>query len=680
LPYKKDTIIKRKPGNSNLKECTKIVMKLSRLFFLSTTILLLSACDLSLAADVTPPPDQIQDPAVQVGLDAPSEPLYPLVPPDPSKGRAIYTDKCAPCHGADGFGDGPRSVGLPNPVAAIGTTAIAHESTPIQWYTIISQGNIERFMPPFQSLTERQRWDVVAYIYSLSAPPESVAEGAALFQVMCTNCHGEGGKGDGALVDTFSGPPPDFSDQEYMAGKSGTDFYKSIVGGILPDMPPFEDQLSENERWALSDYIRSLAFVQQASTAVGESMITEEGSESTQAASSTTIAAPSPVPEETLTSPENENIGTVNGVVINGSGGEVPVGMQVSLHGYDQIQQVISRTITIDKDGAFTFQDIEMPQGHVFVTSVDYAGTMYGSDVAFVNGEIDSLELPIKIYDTTTDDSALFVERLHYFFELVDEGTMRVVELHIISNPGDKTLIASSEGQPVVTFEIPPEANNLDLQDGALGERYVITTNGFGDTLPVLPGSGEYQIIFSYDLPYDSKLDFIRPSNMPVNAVVLLVPEDGIKIRGDNIEDEGIRDVDGVPFHMYNGSSLAADEELRLTISGRATGDSLVSGLESNTGLLIGVGALGLALIAAGVWLFQRNRAQIDKNEEGDESETSGKPSPDEDADTLMDAILALDDLYKEGQLPEEAYHQRRAELKERLKTILEHETTGVGE
>jgi hypothetical protein len=32
-----------------------------------------------------------------------------------------------------------------------------------------------------------------------------------------------------------------------------------------------------------------------------------------------------------------------------------------------------------------------------------------------------------------------------------------------------------------------------------------------------------------------------------------------------------------------------------------------------------------------------------------------------------MDAILALDDLYQDGQLPEEAYTRRRAELKARL-------------
>ncbi len=35
-----------------------------------------------------------------------------------------------------------------------------------------------------------------------------------------------------------------------------------------------------------------------------------------------------------------------------------------------------------------------------------------------------------------------------------------------------------------------------------------------------------------------------------------------------------------------------------------------------------------------------------------------------------MDAIIALDDLYQEGRLPEEAYQTRRAELKERLSQL----------
>ena len=38
-----------------------------------------------------------------------------------------------------------------------------------------------------------------------------------------------------------------------------------------------------------------------------------------------------------------------------------------------------------------------------------------------------------------------------------------------------------------------------------------------------------------------------------------------------------------------------------------------------------------------------------------------------------MDAILAVDDLYKEGKLPEEAYLKRRMELKDRLKDMIDH-------
>jgi hypothetical protein len=36
-----------------------------------------------------------------------------------------------------------------------------------------------------------------------------------------------------------------------------------------------------------------------------------------------------------------------------------------------------------------------------------------------------------------------------------------------------------------------------------------------------------------------------------------------------------------------------------------------------------------------------------------------------------MDAIIALDDLYKAGELPEDAYQQRRLELKEKLNQVV---------
>ena len=60
-----------------------------------------------------------------------------------------------------------------------------------------------------------------------------------------------------------------------------------------------------------------------------------------------------------------------------------------------------------------------------------------------------------------------------------------------------------------------------------------------------------------------------------------------------------------------------------------------------------------------------RDRDKVDEDsfEEADEDEF-------ETSEEVMDAIIALDDLYRAKKIPEEAYHKRREELKERLKEL----------
>ena len=43
-----------------------------------------------------------------------------------------------------------------------------------------------------------------------------------------------------------------------------------------------------------------------------------------------------------------------------------------------------------------------------------------------------------------------------------------------------------------------------------------------------------------------------------------------------------------------------------------------------------------------------------------------------ESTDLLMDAIIALDDQFQNGELPEEAYKKRRLELRTRLQEAIE--------
>jgi cbb3-type cytochrome oxidase subunit 3 len=79
---------------------------------------------------------------------------------------------------------------------------------------------------------------------------------------------------------------------------------------------------------------------------------------------------------------------------------------------------------------------------------------------------------------------------------------------------------------------------------------------------------------------------------------------------------------------------------------------------------LIGIGAFGVVLIIAGAWMFMRDRRK--RNEEAVEEEDDDDEF--EDPESLMDAIIALDDLHRAGKIPDEAYQQRRNELKDTLK------------
>ena len=95
---------------------------------------------------------------------------------------------------------------------------------------------------------------------------------------------------------------------------------------------------------------------------------------------------------------------------------------------------------------------------------------------------------------------------------------------------------------------------------------------------------------------------------------------------------------------------------------------------EENTTLLIGIAIFGLVLVAAGVWFYLRTKSNPAQETEPAGSTKDVEINGIDDRESVMDAILALDDLYKEGQLPEDAYLERRAELKSHLKQLVESE------
>jgi len=119
--------------------------------------------------------------------------------------------------------------------------------------------------------------------------------------------------------------------------------------------------------------------------------------------------------------------------------------------------------------------------------------------------------------------------------------------------------------------------------------------------------------------------------------------------------------MDTMNFHVYTSSGLDKDESLDFTLKGKPQETAVNPDITQNKNLLIGIGAFGVALILAGGWMYMRDRKREEEVDDEEDDEF-------EDPESLMDAIIALDDLHRAGKIPDEAYQQRRNELKDALK------------
>ncbi len=98
-------------------------------------------------------------------------PINPIPPNATSiaTGRATYEEKCVPCHGESGKGDGPVGITLNPRPADLTQHAIPGVHTDGQLFGWITNGFPGSVMPPFrQALSDEDRWNVVNFIRTLA--------------------------------------------------------------------------------------------------------------------------------------------------------------------------------------------------------------------------------------------------------------------------------------------------------------------------------------------------------------------------------------------------------------------------------------------------------------------------------------------------------------------------------
>lgn len=106
---------------------------------------------------------------------------------------------------------------------------------------------------------------IQAYPETYRRPPVpfdamSIANGAALFNQHCVECHGHQGMGNGIKSRTLSTKLPDLLTEPHTSEHTPGDFYNWISYGMVnTDMPGYAEKISEEDRWDLVNYVHALS-------------------------------------------------------------------------------------------------------------------------------------------------------------------------------------------------------------------------------------------------------------------------------------------------------------------------------------------------------------------------------------------------------------------------------------
>ena len=210
-------------------------------------------------------------------------------------GQQLYQKYCAQCHGEKGDGQGDATPHLYPRPRDFTTGKFKVRSTPNgalpthqDLVDIIRRGMPYTSMPAWPRLTDAQLSNLAYYLKTFSADfanpeyaaspvplssgpratDESIELGQKLYvETGCVRCHGPVGRGDGSSAPTLTddlGAPIRAANLAqpwtFRGGSSREDIFRTMSTGFNgTPMPSFLEALSEEQRWAITDYIVSLS-------------------------------------------------------------------------------------------------------------------------------------------------------------------------------------------------------------------------------------------------------------------------------------------------------------------------------------------------------------------------------------------------------------------------------------
>lgn len=589
--------------------------------------MLVSVAVISACANLSGEPDILRTLPPPTAVPDVSELGFPESPPDLAVAAGLYAANCTQCHGLGGAGDGQlvQSGQVMNPGNFTEPGQMAAQ-TPLDYFNIITNGNLANLMPPWTSLAEADRWALTMLTYTLHYSTEQLTAGAQLvadndIETLITEAYG------------------DPNDPQSLLAVSENALVDTIIASGL----------SEEDSRAAAAHIRALSVD---SNGIFTTPLTE--------------LQPTTQPIQPA---ENEQTGTITGNVTNGTaGGTVPPDLMVSLRIFEQNNSQPPETVTeIDAAGNFRFEDVPIRQNVIYVVSGEYSGIPFITTSQQFTGE--AMDMPLQIFETTDDPNVITISALQtQLRNLPNSRTLEVIQEYQFSNTSDRVFRTDRElpddRRASLTFSLPPGAVVLEQN-----QSFVFDEEAFEyiDTRAVPPGQG-YSSVFAYFVPFEQDAiiehDIFYPADPNTGIALLTFNPSEIELVSSNFteiprEAQGAQPITPDENQVTYGASLADLEgllsfELRTdpVPIGTSADSTIVTSDNFAPALVIG---LLIVLLFVGVFVFMARRQDATNQTRNDL------------IDALIDQMAKLERDHDAGTINHDVYQREKADLETRL-------------
>lgn len=262
-----------------------------------------------------------------------------------------------------------------------------------------------------------------------------------------------------------------------------------------------------------------------------------------------------------------EEGGVIAGVAVNGTHGQTPLAnAAVVLRANQDGAFVPVAETTTDADGRFTFTDLSIAEGLIYLPGVNRDEVHYPGPRVRLTRDRPAARVRVIAYDAAEFPSPLVCRR-HTIDVQTGEGYVEITETLLIANPGLTAYVGEKpDDRPPVTLRLslPHGLDKVTFEKEFDGRNFLLHNGDLITDLPWPPG--EREVRFRYRLPAERRdISVKRTLDLPTGHVTL-------RVRCDDPDHVvcslpiATEQADGTRLFEHSGAPLPAGHEIELRL------------------------------------------------------------------------------------------------------------------